>query len=225
MDIKVLASGSNGNCAIITDSDGCQLVLDCGIKYDKLSIELDWSKPIAISISHKHLDHYNPKTIEKLKLIGVPILDDSCFVNNQLLDSQNWKILPISLPHAKDTNSWSFIIYNIRDKKLIFFATDCKSLPRIADRTMDLIMVENNYSEKTVFDKMCASELKNSGYARHLSMEYVVGWISERKHKCKNLLITHLSNSGNINTEILKDIYKPYADNVYVATKKISFDF
>lgn len=225
MKIKVLASGSRGNCAVITDSLDNQLVLDCGIKYESLSTEIDWSNNVSVFISHKHSDHYNMQTIKKLKMFCIPIFDESCFEDNAILTSQLWKILPIRLPHSVDTHSWAFLMYHTLDKKTIFFATDCRELPQISDRPLDLIMVENNYSEIKVFHNMCADRISNLGYKNHLSAEYVFDWLSKRKGHCKNLLITHLSNSDNIALDGLKGLYDHCADNVYIATKKISFNF
>ena len=225
MKINVLASGSHGNCAIITDSLGCQLILDCGIKYDNLSTEINWDKPVSVLISHKHSDHYNPLTMKKLKMLDIPIFDESCFEDNMAINSQYWKILTIKLPHSVDTHSWAFLMYHTIDRKTVFFATDCRELPRLSDRPMDLIMVENNYSEIKVVENICANRLTNLGYTNHLSAEYVFDWLSKRKSICKNLLITHLSNSDNISLCGLSHLYDHCAQNVYIATKKLSFNF
>ena len=54
MNIKVLGSGSLGNAYIFTDNFQNQLLLECGIKYEKIIPHLDFEKLNCVLISHCH---------------------------------------------------------------------------------------------------------------------------------------------------------------------------
>jgi len=58
MKLKVLSSGSHGNCYIISSQTGC-LVLEAGLPWNKIlhGLDYDTSKVIGCLISHSHIDH------------------------------------------------------------------------------------------------------------------------------------------------------------------------
>ena len=58
MRLKVLSSGSQGNCYLL-ESNGETLILDCGIpiKEIKKGLDFDISKVVGVCVSHGHLDH------------------------------------------------------------------------------------------------------------------------------------------------------------------------
>lgn len=226
MKIKILSSGSRGNCYILTDVNDSQLILDCGIKYEKIATELNWGKPIACLISHKHEDHYNESTVNRMFKFGLKVFTPTTADNGVSFAYGDWRILPIELPHDKDCSSFSFIIYNVTEGKSIYYATDCTALPRIADRVFDLFMIENNYDQQTVFQKRLTRNGRNNlGYLRHLSMEYLVNWLKDRKSIVRNLLITHLSNSGNISIDAIINGYDGLCDRLYIAKENLFFEF
>lgn len=55
MVVDVLASSSCGNAYIFTDKENSQLLLECGIKYEKIAPHLDFEKLSCILVSHNHL--------------------------------------------------------------------------------------------------------------------------------------------------------------------------
>lgn len=55
MDIKILASGSNGNCYKISTKD-TSILLECGIKYQNIERGLNYDVGVTgCLISHSHL--------------------------------------------------------------------------------------------------------------------------------------------------------------------------
>lgn len=56
IDVRVLASGSSGNCYLIDDGR-TKLLLEAGIPFKKIRQELDWktSELAGVLISHEHL--------------------------------------------------------------------------------------------------------------------------------------------------------------------------
>ena len=224
MKITILASGSDGNCAILEDNCKQQLILDCGVKYDKIAPYINWGD-CSCFISHKHKDHYNEQTIEKLKMFGLDVLSESNLTIGKPIQKNGYNILPIRLPHCDECDSIALLIYNLPEKKSMFFATDCTKLPNIVDKPFDLFMIENNYDEETAFANSLRSARHNIGHTHHLSTEYVVKWISKRQTKVKNLILSHLSNSGNIDIGSLTAKYAKCAELVYVAKPNLTVQF
>lgn len=58
MDIKILATGSSGNCYHVSDGT-TEILIECGIKYTDIEKKLDYKmdKICAALISHSHKDH------------------------------------------------------------------------------------------------------------------------------------------------------------------------
>lgn len=56
MRLRCLASGSSGNCYILTDSNGKSLILDCGVPIMEIKKGLNWNiRGISgVIISHSH---------------------------------------------------------------------------------------------------------------------------------------------------------------------------
>lgn len=225
MELNILDSGSLGNCCILKDSLGNQLMIDCGIKYSRIVPQVDWDRPITCLITHKHKDHSLSR--KEIEMSGVDVYCHNTFTNGQLVKSiRGYSVLPIELPHDIDTTSYSFLIYNKAENKTIYFATDCSMLPQIADKKYDLIMLENNYSEEVIQNNIAqGKELINKGYLRHLSVEYVQSWLSKLSQKTSVLVVSHLSNSGNITYDIIKDKLSGLASKLVIANKNKKFTF
>lgn len=73
MRLRCLASGSSGNCYILTDSSGQSLILDAGVPIKDIKRGLDWNiKNVAgCIVSHVHSDH--SRSVKDLKSIGIPV--------------------------------------------------------------------------------------------------------------------------------------------------------
>src|SRR5574344_2593338 len=101
MLLKIIDSGSQGNCAIIKDIQGNQLIVDCGVKYEKIAVALNWTNPISCIVTHKkHSDH--GLSIDKLIQCGITVYTHSDFSQSKVLNLLKvWVIVPIELPHDK----------------------------------------------------------------------------------------------------------------------------
>ena len=137
MRVEVLASGSSGNCYVITDNLGNQLLLECGIKYEKIIPHLNFEKLDFILVSHSHQDH--SLCVDKF-IDYVPTFTTETTSPQNHICSQNWNAQPIQCYHNVDC--FGYIIWNKNENKSILFCTDTRELPKIADRHFDLMMLE-----------------------------------------------------------------------------------
>lgn len=62
MKLKCIATGSSGNCYLLTSNSGETLILDCGIPIKEIKKGLDWNikDVVGVLCTHKHLDHSKP---------------------------------------------------------------------------------------------------------------------------------------------------------------------
>ena len=84
MQLHCIATGSTGNCYLLTSNSGETLILDCGIPIKEIKKGLNWNvKDVVGAIcTHSHQDH--SKSVKGLNNMGIPV----CTPYKKLLMSQ-----------------------------------------------------------------------------------------------------------------------------------------
>lgn len=72
ISVKVIASGSDGNCTALT-YNGKTILLDAGIQFSRILKALDFQLPSAAFITHEHGDHLNKRTVKELLKRGAEV--------------------------------------------------------------------------------------------------------------------------------------------------------
>lgn len=216
MTIEILASGSSGNAYVLEDIEGNQLLLECGIKFQEICKHIDFERLDCVVISHpQHSDHglckqdfensfvyvYSPENLQAGKMMGL----------------KHWNIMPMKLTH--NVECFGYIIQNRVENKSCIFMTDTNSLPKIADRPFDCMLLECNYNYNKVIENSQNGKLENAGYKNHMALEDLVQWLRVRECKPKHLVAIHLSNNGNIDKDLVLRELKPFGENIYIAKK------
>ena len=57
IDVKVIASGSSGNCTCLTANFGEKILCDVGVPLKKIFSDLDFMNPDYAIVTHEHGDH------------------------------------------------------------------------------------------------------------------------------------------------------------------------
>ena len=194
MNYKIINSGSDGNATILEEI----ILIDCGVSFKKLS---DCYKRLKIILlTHIHKDHFNKKTISKLA-IERPTLRFACCKwlvkelvecgvkkeNIDVLTIGNkynyklFKVVPIKLYH--DVPNCGYRIF-INNRKVIYM-TDTRTLEGIVAKDYDLYLVEGNYLEEELNQRIemklakCEFIYENRVKQTHLSKEYTSNWLME----------------------------------------------
>lgn len=206
----IISSSSKGNAVIING-----VLIDCGVSFKKIKPYL--SNLQAVCLTHKHSDHFMASTIktlafEKPSLYFVcgehmiePLLD--CNVRPQKIvtlkegekaDFGTFCAEVVNLYHDVPNVAYKL---NFGDLK-VFYATDTSTLDGIVAKNYDLYLIEGNYSEKELEERV---EYKRfwGEYAyesrvvnTHLSIEQAKEWLKENAgenskhifmHKHKNI--------------------------------------
>lgn len=219
MTIEVLGSSSAGNAYVLTDKQGNQLLLECGIPFNQITPHIDFNKLDYVLCSHQaHKDH--GLCIKDFEDAFIEIWSPEDLSKSILIP--NWKVTTMRLTHNVDC--YGFMILNSIENKSIIFCTDTTSLPQIADRPFDCMMLECNYNYDKVIENARNGKLTNDGYKNHMALEDLVDWLKVREYKPKHLVAIHLSNNGNINKELVQKELPPFAENFYIAKKGVKIE-
>ena len=73
MKLKCIATGSTGNCYLLTSNSGETLILDCGIPIKEIKKGLNWNirNVVCCIVSHVHSDH--SKSVKDFEAMGIPV--------------------------------------------------------------------------------------------------------------------------------------------------------
>ena len=195
MNYEIIGSSSKGNCIIVEDI----LMLDCGVRYNKIKQYLPKIK--LIFESHVHQDHLLPSTIKKIAynyptikfLTGSEVVVEKlveCGVNKKniyILKSDkkyDLGLLKIKLEELyHDTPNYA-LKWEIGGKKGIY-AVDTSRIDHIKAKDYDLYLIENNYQEKLLQEHIDNCEDENMLYYlnrvphTHLSSEQANSFLIE----------------------------------------------
>lgn len=222
MTIEILASGSSGNAYIIEDKEGNQLLLECGIKFQEICKHINFEKLDCVLVGHIHRDHFMSHKEFEEACISVYSPLNTQAGNGNLIDLKHWHILSVPLTH--NVECYGFYVYNKVEKKYLLYCSDTTSLPNIADRPFDCMLLECNYNYDKVIENAQNGKLTNDGYKNHMALEDLVKWLRVRECKPKHLVAIHLSNNGNIDKDLVLRELKPFGENVRLAKKGVKIE-
>ncbi len=234
MDIRVVASGSRGNCYLVDDGSSA-LMLECGLPIREILRHTSgggWGYHLhgiaACLVSHEHKDH--SKAAKELVRLGVKVcmtrgtglaLGLTPIMYKQVLPGlqfnlSGYTILPFEIQHdAMDPCGW--YIHSHYSGERILFATDTYFLKyRFSGLTH--VMLECNYDEQTMADNLESGTAVKSVRDRvkysHFSLENVLRYLDVLDlAKVQAIYLLHLSdtnsNEDRIRTEVMKATGKP----------------
>lgn len=169
MKIVCLASSSAGNCYIIQNKQQVLMVeagLDLRNTRSRLaSLNLKLSDISAVLISHKHKDHCDPITVDRLRMSSLVLgnndtidylrltLQDTLnlvkFKNFEPFDIDNFRVRAFELNH--DVEAHGFIIEDLENNEKLLFMNDTEYVRwNFGNESFDFIMIECNH----LYDKI-----------------------------------------------------------------------
>lgn len=232
MKVKVLASGSKGNCTLI-QTDKLNLLIDIGINYQYLLNELKEIKLTPkdidyVLITHTHSDHIKglaslvKKTDlrvyaleEMLEELYKRIPSTNIILYEKSLEIEDLKIELIRISH--DVEGVGFIIEN--KKESLVYITDTgyinkKYLPLIKNKT--IYIIESNHDEEMLMEGPYPYILKQRVISDkgHLSNNTVANYLLESVgEKTKYIILAHISEKNNTEELALQTTKKLLEEN------------
>lgn len=198
--LKVLNSGSKGNCYLLTDESGETLILDAGVKASdiKKALDFDFSNVAGVIITHEHKDHsLSASDLEKYGLdVWHPYLIDG---GRDRRTFRKYAIESFSVPHDQ-TPCCGFYIRHISGFKMLYL-TDLSYCPYRFDKlNVDSILIECNYDEDLLNHDLIHLKHKVLG---HLNLKNCMKFLDINKSEnLKSVTLCHLSNALDIESTI-----------------------
>lgn len=224
MKLKVLSSGSIGNCYLL-ETNTETLILDCGIpiKDIKIGLDFDLTKVVGAVVSHGHQDHV--KAAEDLKKIGIPVWQpylDGFEINQvQKRGYGKFKITSFELPHD-GINNCGFLI-EISGQKILYM-TDFEYCRYVFKKQkVNHILIECNYQQEYVDQDLPNFEHKVRG---HCSLDTCKDFIkANATDSLQTVLLLHIGQETCDPIECVEEIQKvvPWA-NVCVAERGVEIE-
>ena len=211
MKLTTLGSSSSGNCYIL-EIDNQILILEAGIniKYLNKVLKFDYSKVKGCLITHEHGDHaghaksFQESGIEICMSKGTATaLELQFYTELTKYKAQNFgsfKVLSFDVEHDA-TEPVNFLI-NHYETGNILFITDCKNLNDLSFPGLEYIIIEANYTESIIYDKIW-NKIDNCFLEKriinnHLSIEKTIQFLKRTDlSKCKAIILIHLSSSNS----------------------------
>ena len=165
MEYNIIATGSTGNAVVLNNC----ILIDCGVTFKALKKVYKDLK--IVLLTHCHTDHINPTTIKTLarerptlrfaccEWLVKDLVDCNVATRNidvleigKMYDYGLFKVSQFKLYH--DVKNCGYRVF-FGDKKAMY-ATDTRSLEGITAKGYDLYMIEANYEDDELQERIQA---------------------------------------------------------------------
>lgn len=230
MDIKVIASGSAGNCYLITDSLGNKLLLECGITFSRLlkSVGFDLKSIQGCLVTHEHKDH--SKAILDLLKYGVQVYCSEgtaracgvlghhnlviCEHKQPITVANRLEVWPLNAEHDA-AEPLMFVLQNYGTGEKLLFATDTYYIRYKFPAGLTHVMIECNYDmdilNENIHEGLVDMGRRSRILRSHMNIDTCREFFKANAPFFKGLrkiLLIHLSNDNSNVADFIADIEK-----------------
>jgi phosphoribosyl 1,2-cyclic phosphodiesterase len=230
MNLKVLATGSRGNCYILETARG-KILLDCGVRIQEIkeALGFDLTDVVGCLLTHEHKDH--SKAAAELMALGVDVYTSAgtaaaCGLTGHRLHAVqgqrsfeigerlhprragNIAVMPFNAQHDA-LDPFGFLIQLCGEK--ILYATDTYYL-EYRFSGLNYIIVECNYMTETLDNNIKAGriprELRRRLLKSHFALHNLVKFLQASDLKrCRQIVLVHLSDGNSDALRMVGEIY------------------
>lgn len=239
MKLKVLGSGSSGNCYLL-QGEKETLIIECGLPYKTILKELDFNlnNVVGCLVSHEHKDH--SKAVQDLvkngidvysskgtfEAIGIQKYRAKLIESEKAIKIDEFIILPFETRHDA-VEPLGFLITH-KEMGTLLFATDTYYL-KYKFSGLNHILIECNYSEKILKQNMeercILTSLKDRLLKSHFELGNVKDFLRATDLKdVKDIVLIHLSDGNSNSAEFKSDIEKLTGKPTYIADKGLEIE-
>jgi phosphoribosyl 1,2-cyclic phosphodiesterase len=233
MKLKCIATGSTGNCYLLTSDNGETLILDCGIPIKEIKKGLDWNikDVVGVLCTHKHLDH--SKSLNDFKSMGIPILAPYLGDSRKSMNMGGFTVKPFDLTTID--GSWThtnadgtpcpifgFLITH-KEMGRMLYITDCEVV-KWKFKGINHILLGVNY-DKDLIDRDNTGKA-NHVFRGHLSIDTACDFVKTNySDSLQNVIMCHLSSENSDRDSFIEKMKKVAKNaNVDVAEAGKSWD-
>lgn len=215
--INVLASGSTGNCAVVSDGT-TSVLIDTGIPAAKISMLKDVA---AILLTHEHGDHakFANAISERYEKPLYGLFDTLSNIHaperllipvepNKAVRIGNLKVVPFLLNH--DVPCCGYYMLNEYNESLAWIS-DTSEID--AEITADIYCIECNYDEETLDERGQNGDIPVNVYGRlisdwgHMSIQRAAEYIKTYAPENAVVIAHHLSQHHNVDIERVESVF------------------
>ena len=227
--VKVINSGSVGNCLAIYDSRGKYVLIDLGVKYGSMIRALNYNLAdcVAAFVSHTHTDH--SLAVDDCLKRGIKVYANedvrtkysACKPMPMALvfNEDGFNVRTFAVEHDVPNNA--FIIDTI-DGVRVLYITDAKKIPyRI--KNVNYAIIECNHDEEHIIQNEIDGIENRSKYYNHLSLDKCVDYLKNiYNEKLRGVLLWHTSTTNLDGMCALKKVQKELGfNNVEIAVPSL----
>lgn len=240
MKLKILGSGSSGNCYIL-ENDHTSLIIECGISMKEIKQGLDFNlnKVAGVLVSHEHKDHC--KSVEDVIAAGLNVYCSKGTFKKMGVGSRrvctmsamtkylvgHFTVMPFDVKHDA-VEPFGFLIHH-PDCGSVLFITDSYYVPH---RFMNLnnIIIEANYCNEILESRKASGDLHNMVRDRVLESHMSIDTCKELLKAndltaVNNIILIHLSDGNSNASSFKKQVEDVTGKTVHVAEKHMVIDF
>lgn len=227
LDIKVLASGSSGNCYLVGDGKS-RLLLDAGIAIQRINAGCDWkvSELAGVLITHRHKDH--SKAMDDLVKRGIRVyvpLDLAAsnvyakpYIPKKNITLGTFDITPFEVNH--DVPCYGFKLRSLATGESLVYVTDAAGMPYRFEN-INYWLVEANYSVD-ILDKRVEEGMDRTRANRvvktHMAVEDLEAYFDDLDTSMANAIyLCHLSDDNSDAEDFQKRVRVVTGAPVYIA--------
>ena len=232
MLLKVLGSGSKGNCYILQGKEE-SLIIECGVNFKKVKKALNFNLSCVRGclITHEHKDH--SKAAKDLINAGIDIYfskgtKEGININGhrthtvspmEVFNVGNFKVLAFETMH--DCKEPLGFLIKHPEMGTLLFATDTYYLEYTFE-DLNHILIECNYSDEIINENIEAGHiplsLKNRVYKSHFSLSNIIGFMGANDLKSvRNIVLLHLSDGNSNANEFKREVNNLTGKEVFIA--------
>lgn len=214
MILQIINSNSQGNSYILEASNGEALIIECGLRFDRIKQALNYriDRVAGCLVTHSHGDHcFAIKDVLKAGIkvyatakehhaMGTEKHHNTCFVKDDAFYVGSFRVIGFRVIH--DTpDPVGYLIQHEECGTVLFLTDTVYSLFKF--RGLNNIIVEANYCQKIVDARVAAGEnpafLRDRVLQSHMSIDNCIDLLRANDLSAvNNIVLIHLSD-GNSN--------------------------
>lgn len=210
MQLHIINSNSEGNCYLFTDNENNTLIVECGVKFEKIkqAMNFDFSKVVGCLVTHEHGDHC--KGVRDAVKFGLNIYATTGTIKGFKFES--YRLHPIKKNIKFNVGPFDVIAFDVHHDTIepcgflirheemgtTLFLTDtiyCDyKFPGLTN-----ILIEANYSQDIIDEKLRENRfLRNRVIQSHMSVETAIKTLKANDlSKVNNIVLIHLSDRNS----------------------------
>lgn len=206
MELFCVATGSSGNCYILTSSNGEKRILDCGISIKEIKKGLDWNINAVVGAvcTHRHKDH--SKSLQQIRNMGIQIFAPYELGNVKTAHCKLgcFDVTAFDVPH---NNCWNNGFLIKVDGQKVVYMTDYEYCPyNFSKLEINHFLIECNYIKDMLNTSIPNFEHKVRG---HAELETVKQFVQVNKSdELQTVILCHLGQESTDKDRIISEIKK-----------------